>query len=108
MGYRSDVAIGFDKPANALLEAYASFDRELSTLLRNADSKVEHDTLTKYYWAGEKWYDTYPEVATLQEIMELLPLCSFGFLRIGEDYEDIEEHGHPADFDIWVSREISF
>ena len=86
-------------------------------------------------WDNIKWYESYKEVRAIQDFVEAMeasdlseygeaeaPLLSdsngkknphhgdwnehFKFIRIGEDYEDIETKGYA--FDIYVNRGIDY
>ncbi|SFW33313.1 hypothetical protein SAMN02910291_00874 [Desulfovibrio desulfuricans] len=46
-----------------------------------------------FLWEGEKWYDEFAEIAFVGELMDNLPHEEFLFIRIGEDYDDIEARG---------------
>ena len=86
-----------------------------------------------FRWDSIKWYDSYQEVLAIQEFMEAAvendlsdygektpPLTKrmhrkdvpgdwsehFKFLRIGEDYSDVDELGHG--YEIFVHRAIEY
>ena len=76
-------------------------------------------------WDHVKWYDSFPEIGMLNNLIEAMEcddLDNFGikvlenhdgegynemfrFIRIGEEYEDIETRGYG--FDIDINRSIS-
>lgn len=111
MGYRSDVTIGVTK----VLYTKAVLLENIPNALKNV-TKLE--TTHSVYWQieGWKWYDSYPEV---MDIIEWFNWCfdetenddsyetTYGAMRLGEEYGDIEEWGHPSDFDIYSSQYIS-
>ena len=100
MGYRSDVAICIYGPKDKMTALVAAariqgcmpdsdlpysngfhvFDLEDSKLMIHA------------YYEGVKWYDGYPEVDTWTEFLKKATgsELSTEFIRIGENYEDID------------------
>ena len=44
----------------------------------------------------------------MMSILHQLDDEEYGFLRLGESHEDIEEMGDPCGFDIYVSRSIEW
>lgn len=129
MGYRSDVAIGMKrKYYDELLEkAKNIFDENLKKnalfLLENSSGSGVGVTIHKktcdnceyiilsYTWV--KWYDTYDAIEWLEENIPE----QYAFIRIGEDYDDIEVRYKTGskdtgiDYNIYdlisVSREIN-
>jgi len=62
-------------------------------------------------WSGIKWYESYPEVNVIEKFTcemdeETDKSEMFRFVRVGEDYEDIEQRGYG--FDIHVNRSIDY
>jgi acyl carrier protein phosphodiesterase len=98
MGYRSEVAI-------AIIKDYAT--EELLNLLADADEKKESYTtyLFKYDWV--KWYEDFPEIRRIMEILEGINSKHWGFIRLGEDYGDMEELGSPYAHGIELYRTVS-
>ncbi len=124
MGYRSDVVIAVTKVAYTK----SILKQDLPDMLKGNDSwVVQKDNDMGFFWTieGIKWYESYPEV---QEVMDWLTTIEseehqsdyivngkkqkpweqdqYGFLRMGEEYNDIEELGDPYHFDISMCREI--
>ncbi len=109
MGYRSDVVIATN------LE-----NKDLVALLQDADPDEMTSEHGKIWVTFEqvKWYESYSDVS---KIMTALTQCepimveskfgsyetdSYAFMRIGEDYDDIETHGDCYEFGINLSRNI--
>lgn len=46
-----------------------------------------------FLWEGERWYNEFDEIAFVEEFMDNLPHEDFLFIRLGEDYDDIETRG---------------
>ena len=126
MGYRSDVVLAVGK------EAMPAFMTALSRCPTAASFVFkEHDDMVKDYqgdgnilvrWSGIKWYGpAYPEIDAIQAFVDdpeqFLPdeplegdpdiHDCYKFIRIGDDTEDIEQHGSGF-WDIYVSRSIEF
>lgn len=120
MGYRSDVVMAVDRKIyNSLLL--------LDKIPHLIAKEVSHTTDSAVYWVfqGVKWWDHYEDVAPYETLMDTLEEggpCSalvaecmrerrtdaFGFLRIGEDSDDISQRGSPHDFDIYLHCAIDF
>ena len=125
MGYRSDVTIVMypkRKEDFAALKLYV--DETLPDefeVIGEGDRRYLH-----CYIDGVKWYDSYEEVDTYSKLFsewdELFAdpddpsakkgwqadtIFQYEFLRIGEDYEDVEYHqSYGADHVLNMSREV--
>ena len=127
MGYRSDVTMIMYPSADhrdkfALLKLYV--DENLPD-----EFKVIGEGNGGYlycYIEGVKWYDSYEEVQkytkafnewdemfadpddpSAKEGLQADPIFHYEFMRIGEDYEDVEYHqSYGADHALNMSREI--
>jgi len=101
MGYRSVLAIAIKKKA---------FEKHVGEAIKDfktCDSiKQTKDTVT-FYWDGVKWYEDYEDVKSVMGVLAKLEEEDYGFLRVGEDDEDIERLGDPYDFELYLSRSIS-
>ena len=106
MGYRSEVALGLCPEADQLLKANAEMIPDLAELIKDNESNVPE----RYYWSHIKWYDGYPEIGAMQSFLGFLEChdYQFGFIRLGEEEDDIERAGHPYEYDMFVNREISW
>lgn len=109
MGYRSQVVIALNKDQYEqdllLHEAFPSLLREKPVY--TCEDYVIWD------WASLKWYEGYPDVkevdAYFNHLCELeteTPL--HGFIRVGEDLDDVEILGDPFHFNIDIVREITY
>ena len=96
-------------PASSALDAFASMSEDIKTLLSDADVATKDDgNGHTYQWSWVKWYDSYKEIGLIDEFLNVLPYDSFGFIRLGEETDDIEHRGSPSDFDMYVSRSIEY
>ena len=115
MGYRSTVVLAVSQ------EVMPQF---LTTLARSPEAKklcfVHSDKKIDNYderggflfmWDHIKWYDTYEEIAAIQDFMDW---CEgegkeeeFRFIRIGEDADDNVERGWLT-HDVHITREVSY
>ena len=102
MGYYSDVALcltknGMDQLKTALAEAERNKPDSFAAikmLIGGEPSKIDEGSgSVVFLWEGEKWYDEFDEIAFVGEFMNNLPHEDFLFIRIGEDYDDIETRG---------------
>lgn len=110
MGYRSEVCIALDQAASAAFRAAAKLDKPLQQMINDCDGGRLTDGPhgSRLFWSHVKWYDNYPEIQSIDYLLSILPDSSYGMIRIGEDTEDIEEKGWPCEFDIYVTRGISW
>ena len=119
MGYYSDVALcltknGMDQLKTALAEAEKNNPDNFTAikmLICGEPSKIDEGSgSVVFLWEGEKWYDEFDEVAFVGKLMDNLPHKDFLFIRIGEDYDDIETRGsfRGKPFGIYVERKIAF
>ena len=66
-----------------------------------------------YIWKthGVKFYESYPDVQALLNVLNLIEEESpdeveYGMIRLGEEDSDTEHYGDPYAFEMYVSREI--
>ena len=125
MGYRSDVTM-IMYPSADHRDKFAALKLYVDENLPD-EFKVVGEGDRRYlhcYIDGVKWYDSYEEVDTYSKLFsewdelfadpnndptrsEHAPICHYEFLRIGEDYEDVEYHqSYGADHALNMSREV--
>lgn len=119
MGYYSDVALcltknGIDQLKTALAEAERdnpdSF-AAIKMLIGGEPSKIDEGSGSAVFlWEGEKWYAEFDEVAFVAKLTDCLPDQDFRFIRLGEDYDDIETRGSfcGKPFGMYAARKIAF
>ena len=93
MGYRSDVVI-------VVKNQHLSDDSVIyhENLMKPENVTVEGDwSLIHFNWI--KWYEAYPEVATVMDWLNNLPPEDYYFYRVGEESGDIEYQGTATDDD---------
>lgn len=123
MGYRSDVAAAF----------YVKDVKHLPVLKLWLDENFPVDIFHEdIYWFDKgmvlrcenvKWYDSYTDVkafdAAVQKYLELVkspeegddvPVFSYEYVRVGENYDDVETYydGDNCQYKLGVTREIIF
>ena len=115
MGYRSDVGFACDPIIKQVIETVSEWDREFKELLNLGEDFSSGDGYQgRYRWESVKWYDSFPDVQVMENIMTMCEnvddpgLCydSYGFIRIGEELDDIEMKGDPSAFDLYVNRSL--
>ena len=117
MGYYSDVALcltknGMDQLKTALAEAERNKPDSFAAikmLIGDEPSKIDEGSgSVVFLWEGEKWDDEFDEIEFVEEFMDNLSHEDFLFIRIGEDYDDIEIRGSfcGTPFNISVERKI--
>tara|TARA_Y100000034_G_C6809423_1_gene363677 strand:- start:246 stop:638 length:393 start_codon:yes stop_codon:yes gene_type:complete len=130
MGYRSQVVLAVGKELKPYFLAALASSSEAAALVFKHTDRFENDGyddgVMLMHWSGIKWYDSYEEIDTINKFVndcenECLEGWSaeqnddhgyayqnFRFLRIGEDYDDIQDKGEFLFGDIYISREIQF
>lgn len=112
MGYRSEVGLAITEVGYKLLqtemEKDAVLEERLETILNAADRVIE-DNKTKdrlYLWEWYKWYDPALDDLLRGKIEE----DHYLFLRIGEDYGDVEVYGryYNNPFELELKRDLEY
>ena len=115
MGYRSEVVLAVNKEIMPEFLAYLATTEEARNLVYShadhLDQDYEQGGHLLVSWSGIKWYESYPEIAVIEKFTCELDADTdkgemFRFIRVGEDYEDIEQRGYG--FDIHVNRAIDY
>ena len=111
MGYRSDVGFACIPVIKQVVETMVEWDSEFKELMQcGEDLTATHDG--RWRFESVKWYDSYPDVQIMENIMTMcdnvdaatLSYESYGFVRIGEELDDIEMKGDTYGFDLYVNR----
>ena len=96
MGYRSDVAYAISFPDADTKQAFVAAVKlgadphQLTALSELSD---RDDTTFTALFCDVKWYDTYDEVKSHHDLMDMAVegfKGAYYFARIGEEYDDIE------------------
>lgn len=112
MGYYSKAGLVLTKEANIQLqkelEEISGDVYELFNEWRDKFLTDEETGAVLYYWNSIKWY--YDECDWANEFLERIDRKSYFFVRLGEDYEDIEELGGFEDnpFDLRATSKLEF
>jgi hypothetical protein len=94
MGYRSEVMI---QVKDELKDAFIALCNKAE--LETTDGVLHEDAI--------KWYHTmYPDIINIMNWLKELPDEDFGFIRIGEDWDDTEFLGEPNAFGMYVGHRI--
>lgn len=95
MGYRSDVALCIKKEDyEELKEKLAGLKWEETILDEASTIRFDNDAgIVLISWNCIKWRTIFEDVATIEKFLSKLygEDKPFSFIRIGEDYDDIEE-----------------
>jgi hypothetical protein len=74
------------------------------------DKHRGYERLNRLYFESTKWYEGFPEIDMFNRLMEHLEAHGledlYGFVRIGEELDDVEMRGAPYEYDIYVNRSI--
>ena len=114
MGYRSDVGFACDPIIKQVIETVGKWDSEFKELLDYGEDLSEGNAQGRWRFDYAKWYDSFPDVQIMENIMTMCDnvqdpgLCydSYGFIRIGEELDDLEMKGDPSAFDLYVNRSL--
>jgi len=118
MGYRSDIGLALTQKAVQILhQKLNALDKNseafsvVTDFLIYADKHYE-DTdsgAEVYLWEYVKWYEEFPDVSFIENLLAELDWEDFLFIRIGDELDDIETRGSfwNNPFDLGISRKIS-
>lgn len=97
MGYRSDVKLittkaGWERLENAVSQAQSKYAREYWITSEVRTMTLCDDKYVLAEWDDIKWYASFEDVgAFMKELYDMAKEhVAFKFLRVGEDYEDVE------------------
>ena len=133
MGYRSEVVLAIaPEAAPAFMAMCAKYPEVNNLCFRDSDYKVsgyERDGDWFFRWDCLKWYDSFPEIAEINNFMQAMiddDLSQYGekeqpkndssythwdlyfkFVRLGEDTDDCEMFGCGFDH-VYIERGISY
>lgn len=114
MGYRSDVGFACDPIIKQVIETVGDWDSEFKELLDYGEDLADGHDQGRYRWESVKWYESFPDVQIVENIMVMCDNCdgaglaydSYGFIRIGEELDDVEMKGDTCAFDLYVNRSL--
>lgn len=109
MGYRSDVAyvIKFDsieKRDNFVTLMKMKNDKHLSEAIEETKHDYKKDPIITFTADSVKWYDSFPDVDAHHQLMDNAAHLFEGeyrFVRVGENYDDVEVDEHATIHDLW-------
>ena len=116
MGYRSDVGWACDPAVAEVIGAVLELNpkesnSDLHTLIdEGRDRHRGFERLDRLFFEHLKWYESYNDVDMFNRLMEFLDAYGledlYGFVRIGEELDDVEMRGAPYEHDIYINRSI--
>ena len=116
MGYRSDVGWACDPAVAEVIGAVLELNpkesnSDLHTLIdEGRDRHRGFERLDRLYFDHLKWYESFNDVDMFNRLMEHLDANGldefYGFIRIGEETDDIEQRGSPYEYDMYINRSI--
>ena len=116
MGYRSDVAFAVsDKLKTEALIAQVPLPEWCVALEEWGTTEIKNKGYSIYELGSIKWYDDFDCVIQTRAFIEWAEQSSYqdqkeprwGFIRIGEEREDIELEGDPEEFGVYVETNIA-
>lgn len=117
MGYYSETAFALTaEAAEAVREAISNqiLDTALKTetFLQEAEThSIDGQSRAElFHWNAVKWYSEFEEIECIERILGDLETSEYLFIRIGEDYSDIETKGSYWDnpFGLDIVRTVAF
>jgi hypothetical protein len=116
VGYRSDVGWACDPAVAEVIGAVLELNPKEnnpdvhSFIDFGRDKHRGYERLNRLYFESTKWYEGFPEIDMFNRLMEHLEAHGledlYGFVRIGEELDDVEMRGAPYEYDIYVNRSI--
>ena len=116
MGYRSDVGWACDPAVVEVIGAVLELNPKESNpdihslVDAGRDSHWGQARLDRLFFEHVKWYESYNDVDMFNRLMEHLDAHGledfYGFIRIGEETDDIEQRGVPYEYDMYINRSI--
>ena len=116
VGYRSDVGWACSPEVAEVIDAVLELNPkesnpDIHSLVDcGRDSHWGQTRLDRLFFEHVKWYEGYHDVDMFNRLMEVLDAYGlqdfYGFIRIGEETDDIEQRGVPYEFDMYINRSI--
>jgi len=106
MGYRSQVVIGFDKT-----EFWKHVGSNIDAF-KDCDLIELSKTEVVFIWEDAKWYESYDDVIAVMGVFNKVLEAEdgaekAGFLRVGEEDDDVEKLGAPYAFEIYAVTSVN-
>ena len=109
---RSDVAIAmkqtdYEKLQKAIEELDEDTKEDVTHFMKGVSLEVssENKEYVILKWEWVKWYDYFPEVEFILNFLEEIE--KYDYIRIGEDYDDIECEFNSDDYVIGIEHKIT-
>ena len=111
MSYMSNVALAIREEDYELLKEERKNNEDLIRLLEmgSEDDSYRKNGIIVLSWNDIKWYDSFSEIEDVENFMHELEKkdAPYKFIRIGEDYDDIEFRSNWGDEDKYDREECS-
>jgi len=102
MGYNSQVLLVINK------EKFHKYEQEFKKCIQDCDTISETEDAYQFAWDCVKWYEGYDDVDAVDNLLSELDEEDYGFIRIGEELNDVETKGCPWHFEAEVCRSIEY
>ena len=111
MGYISELVIVTEVKNKDLIksieEGQGEPDSREQMFIKTWDGEIIE--IIKYEFHHVKWYPNYVYVADIMGCLSVIEdENSYGFIRLGEDLEDMEIKGYPYRLGVFLNRSIGF
>lgn len=106
MGYRSDVVLAISRECWLREQLKQTLPKELASW----DEHTDCGTYLRWFDPGIKWYPDFHEVSVIEKWLDTLDDNDehYAFMRMGEEFGDIDERGSPYSFGIYATQTIHF
>ena len=116
VGYRSEVGWACDPAVADVIDAVLELNpKENNSDIHSLidDGRDKHrgfERIDRLFFEYIKWYEGFNGVDMFNRLMEMLDAHGlqdfYGFIRIGEETDDIEQRGVPYEYDMYINRSI--
>ena len=116
IGYRSDVGWACDPAVAEVIGAVLELNPKESNpdihglVDMGRDKHRGYERLDRLLFESVKWYEGYHDVDMFNRLMEHLESHGledlYGFVRIGEELDDVEMRGCTYEYDLGINRSI--
>ena len=111
MGYRSSIHLGINSTALEEWLTHLATNPKAFEIIEGAVGGMIRAKYGVYLnWEYVKWYNSYPEVKQVEAFLSKLENLDrddeFSFLRLGEEFGDVENRGNSDHFEFYPVQAV--
>ena len=111
MGYRSSIHLGINSTALEEWLTHLATNPKAFEIIEGAEGGMIRTKYGVYLnWEYVKWYNSYPEVKQVEDFLSFLEEHDrddeFSFLRLGEEFGDVENRGNSDHFEFYPVQAV--